>query len=332
MWKLCAFVAAFGIGIAVATVQAQEKPLRAPSLPAKGQSPLHPGDQTRTLQVDGRARSYIIHVPPKFNPRKPTPVVLAFHGAATNAIIMAISSGLSDKADEAGFIVVYPNGTGKGNVLLVWNAGGWHGSKAETQPDDVKFVRELLDDLAKVVKVDSKRIYATGMSNGGMMCYRLAAELSNRIAAIAPVSGTLAVERCHPLRPVPVIHFHGTDDKLVPFDGPDERTAKVFAFKSVEETIRTWAKIDGCPTKPKTVKLPHKGDDGTNVERKTYGPGKAGAEVILYIINGGGHTWPGRKWPVPWLGKTTKDISASDLMWEFFKRHPMTNALEPAVR
>jgi polyhydroxybutyrate depolymerase len=296
------------------------------------QSPLSPGDHTRKLQVDDRTRSYIIHVPPKFDPKKLTPVVLAFHGAATNASIMAISTDLSEEADEAGFIVVYPNGTGKGDVLLVWNAGGWHGPKAEKEVDDVKFVKELLDDLPKVVNVDPKRIYATGISNGGMMSYRLAAELSNRIAAIAPVSGTLAVEKCHPDRPVPVIHFQGTEDKLVPFNGPDQRTAKVFAFKSVEETIRTWVEIDGCPTKAKTTKLPHNGDDGTTVERKTYGPGKEGTEVILYVINGGGHTWPGRKWPVPWLGKTTHDISANDLMWEFFKRHPMPDAPEPAVR
>ena len=104
------------------------------------------------------------------------------------------------------------------------------------------------------------------------------------------------------------MHFHGTDDKLVPFDGPNQRSAKVLAFKSVEETIRVWAKIDGCPTKPKTADLPHTGDDGTTVQRKTYGPGKEGAEVILFVINGGGHTWPGRPWPVPWLGKTTHDI------------------------
>jgi polyhydroxybutyrate depolymerase len=294
------------------------------------QSPLNPGDHIRKLQVDGRTRSYLVHVPPKLDPKQPMPVVLAFHGAMTNGPIMAFSSGLSAKADEAGFIVVYPNGTGKGDMFLVWNAGGWHGPKAEELPDDVKFVTALLDDLAKVVIVDPRRIYATGMSNGGMMCYRLAAELSQRIAAIAPVSGTMAVEKCRPRRPVPVMHFHGTDDKLVPFEGPAQRTAKVLAFKSVEETIRTWAKIDGCPRKPKITKLPHKADDGTSVERKTYGPGKEGAEVILYVIHGGGHTWPGRKWPVPWLGTTTKDISASDLMWEFFKRHPMPTP-QPAV-
>ncbi len=285
--------------------------------------PLGPGDHTRTLRQDGRTRSYIVHVPPKYDPKQPTPVVLAFHGAVTNASIMAISTGLSEKADEAGFIVVYPNGTGKGDVLLVWNAGGWHGPKAEKEVDDVKFVRELLDELPKLVSVDPKRIYATGISNGGMMCYRLAAELSNRIAAIAPVSGTLAVEKCSPQRPVPVIHFHGTDDKLVPFNGPDQRTAKVFVFKSVEETIRTWVKIDGCPRKPQITDLPHKADDGTTVKREIYGPGKDGTEVILFVIKGGGHTWPGRKWPIPWLGNTTHSISANDLMWEFFKRHPM---------
>src|SRR5208282_2329759 len=126
--------AALFVAVALAAVQApaEEKPLR---------------DRTRTLQVDGRARSYIIHVPPKLDPKKRTPVVLAFHGAATNASIMALSTGLSDKADEAGFIVVYPNGTGKGDVLLVWNAGGFHGPNAEKLPDDVKFVEAILEEL-----------------------------------------------------------------------------------------------------------------------------------------------------------------------------------------
>ena len=209
--------------------------------------PLAPGDHTRTLQDGGRTRSYIVHVPPKYDPKQPTPVVLAFHGAMTNASIMALSSGLSAKADEAGFIVVYPNGTGKGILLLVWNSGGFHGPNAEKLPDDVKFVEAILDELPKLVNVDPKRVYATGISNGGMMCYRLAAELSQRIAAIAPVSGTMAVEKCHPRRPVSVMHFHGTDDKLVPFNGPSERTAKFLAFKSVEETIRTWVKDRRLP-------------------------------------------------------------------------------------
>jgi polyhydroxybutyrate depolymerase len=285
--------------------------------------PLAPGDHTRTLDVGGRTRSYIVHVPPKYDPKEPTPVVLAFHGAMTNASIMILSSGLSVKADEAGFVVVYPNGTGKDNLFLVWNSGGYHGPNVGKLPDDVTFVKMVLDDLATVVTVDSKRVFATGISNGGMMCYRLAAELSERIAAIAPVSGTMAVEKCRPRRPVPVMHFHGTEDKLVPFNGPKERTAKLVDFQSVEETIRIWVKIDGCPRKPNSVDLPVTRDDGTTVQRNVYGPGKEGAEVVLFVIRGGGHTWPGRSWPVPWLGKTTKSVSANDLMWEFFKRHPM---------
>ena len=204
-------------------------------------------------------------------------------------------------------------------------AGGWHGPHAEKLPDDVKFVAKLLDDLAQEVNVDRRRVYATGMSNGGMMCYRLAAELSSRIAAIAPVSGTLAVERAvAPRCARDALPWDRRQARAVcrprPADG------KGLAFKSVEETIRTWAKIDGCPAKPTTVKLPHKAADCTTVERKTYGPGKGGAEVILFVIHGGGHTWPGRQWPVPWLGNTTQDISASDLMWEFFQRHPLATA------
>jgi len=206
---------------------------------------------------------------------------------------------------------------------LVWNSGGVQGPYAEKLPDDVAFVKAILDELPILVHVDPKRVYTTGISNGGMMCYRLAAELSHRIAAIAPVSGTMAVEKCRPRRAVPVMHFHGTEDKLVPFQGPDEQTARFLAFKSVEETIRTWARIDACPKKPKTLDLPDKVDDGTTVQQRVYGPGRDGAEVVLFVIKGGGHTWPGRQWPVPWLGKTAGDISANDLMWDFFKRHPM---------
>jgi polyhydroxybutyrate depolymerase len=285
--------------------------------------PLGPGDHFRKLDVDGRERSYFVHLPPQYDAGKPTPIVLAFHGAGTNAPVMALSSGLSVKADDAGFIVVYPNGTGDGNLLLVWNSGGFRGANARNRPDDVAFVEALLDDLATVVNVDPQRVYATGISNGGMMCYRLAAELSDRIAAIAPVSGTMAVDRPRPRRPVAVIHFHGTADKVVPFEGADERTAKFLNFKSVEDTIRIWARLNACPREATTSELLDTADDGCTVTKKVYGPGKEGSEVVLYTIDGGGHTWPGRQWPVPWLGKTTKDISANELIWEFFQAHRM---------
>ena len=192
-----------------------------------------------------------------------------------------------------------------------------------TAPDDVKFVSMLLDDLATVVNVDPKRVYATGMSNGGMMCYRLAAELSDRIAAIAPVSGTMAIPDYKPKRPVPVMHFHGTADTIVPFSGPSGRTPKFLTFKSVEETIRLCAEANGCPETPTVTDLPDDIEDGTTVKQKTFGPGTDGAEVVLVEIEGGGHTWPGQEPPVRFIGKSTKDISANDLMWEFFQKHPM---------
>ncbi len=285
--------------------------------------PLEPGDHLCKLQVDGRERSYFVHLPPGHDAGKPAPVVLAFHGAGTNAVVMALSTGLSSKADEAGFVVVYPNGTGSGSLVLLWNSGGYAGPGIESRPDDVAFVGAVLDDLAKLIQVDSRRVFATGMSNGGMMCYRLAAELSNRIAAIAPVSGTLAVERCRPSRPVAVIHFHGTADGRVPFAGPDKQATPFLKYKSVDDTIRTWARLDGCAPKPAISELPDTANDGCTVKKEVYGPGKEAVEVILYTIEGGGHTWPGTSWPITRLGRATHDISANDLMWEFFEKHPM---------
>ena len=286
--------------------------------------PLAPGDHTRTLQVDGRERSYLVHIPPKHDPKKPTPVVLVFHGGGTNAQIMVRFCGMNKKSDEVGFVAVYPNGTGTADLFLTWNAGGFQGPNADKRPNDVKFVSMLLDDVTTVVNVDSKRVYATGMSNGGMMCYRLGAELSDRIAAIAPVSGTMAIPDYKPKRPVPVMHFHGTTDNIVPFNGPSKGTPKFLTFKSVEETIRLCAKANGCPETPVVEDLPDKADDGTKAKQKTFGPGKDGAEVVLVEIEGGGHTWPGQEPPVGFIGKSTKDISANDLMWEFFKKHPMS--------
>jgi len=175
------------------------------------------GDHQRSLMVDGIKRTYLVHVPKSYAPDKPTPVVLALHGAAMNGSMMVWFSGLSKKADEAGFIVVYPSGTGTG-PFLTWNAGGFQGRMAEGRPDDVRFVSSLLDDLATVCSVDSKRVYACGMSNGGMMCYRLAAELSDRIAAIAPVAGTIAIGESKPKKPIPVMHIHGSKDTIVPFE------------------------------------------------------------------------------------------------------------------
>jgi polyhydroxybutyrate depolymerase len=285
-------------------------------------TPNGPGDHMRKLTVDGRERSYLVHIPPQYDPNKPTPVVLIFHGAGMNAAMTVPFTGMSEKSDEAGFIAVYPNGTGI-DPFLTLNAGGRRGELAEHSADDVKYVAHLLDDLVHVVNVDQKRVFATGMSNGGMMCYRLAAELSDRIAAIAPVAGTMAIDEAKPKRPVSVLHFHGTADALVPVDGPGRGTPKFLTFKSVEESIRIWCKINQCPETSVTTCFPNKVDDGTTVKQKTYGPGQDGAEVVLIEIEGGGHTWPGQKPAIGFLGKSTLDISANDLIWQFFQKHPM---------
>ena len=283
---------------------------------------LTPGEHSLNVEVQGVTRACLVHVPPTYDVKKPTPVVLVFHGAMMNAERMVSFCGLNEKADQAGFVAVYPNGTGW-RQFLFFNAGGMDGRLAQIQSDDVKFVAKLLDDLEAQLNVDHKRVYATGMSNGGMMCYRLAAELSDRIAAIAPVSGTLAIEKCEPKRPVPVMHFHGTDDPLVHFHGPDNQSRTFIWYKSVEDTIQIWTKINGCPDTAVITQEPDTATDGTRVTRRTYGPGKDGAEVILFVIEGGGHTWPGRDPTRRFLGAATKHISANDLIWEFFERHPL---------
>jgi polyhydroxybutyrate depolymerase len=284
--------------------------------------PLAPGDYVRKLTVDGRHRTYLVHAPPHYDPAVPTPVVLIFHGAAQNARSAVRFTGMNEKSDQAGFLAVYPEGTGVG-ILRTFNAGGRLGKHADKAPDDVHFTRALLDDLAESANVDPRRIYATGMSNGAMMCYRLAAEMSDRIAAVGPVSGTMAVDEARTVRPVPVMHFHGTADRIVPFTGPDRRTPKFLTFKSVPDTIAFWVAVNDCPAEPEVVHEPDLAADGTTVVRKTYGPGVDGAEVVLFVVEGGGHTWPGRKPALHIMGASTKDVSANDLLWEFFCRFPM---------
>ncbi len=290
-----------------------DKPEQAP------RAALGPGDHEQRLLVDDEVRTYRVHVPEKYDPGRPAPVVLALHGATMTGELMAGFCGLNDKSDEAGFIVVYPDGTGK-KPFLFWNAGGdWEG--VGRRPDDVAFIGKLLDDLATQVNVDPKRVYACGMSNGAMMCYRLAAEMSDRIAAIAPVAGTVAVEESEPKRPVPVIHFHGTNDKMVPFTTAAGRARPSFRGMSVADSIQTWLKFDGCHDDSKATDVLSKPDDELKVTRTRYGPGQDGAEVVLVIVEGGGHTWPGRK--PRFRGKSAMNVSANDLIWEFFEKHPL---------
>jgi polyhydroxybutyrate depolymerase len=278
--------------------------------------PLAPGNHVRTVEFEGKSRPYLLHVPAGYDGAAHTPVIVALHGFAMPAALMPPFTGLDAASDKVGFLVVYPSGTG---IPVRWNSGGFRGQSG----DDVGYIRTVIDDLASVANVDPARVYATGISNGAMMCYRLAAELSDRIAAIAPVAGTMAQPSANPLRPVPVIHFHGTADSLVPFGGPSAGSPAWMTFKSVDDSIKAWAVLDGCPDSPRTTLLPDTDQsDGCTVERTVYGPGREGAEVVLYTVRGGGHTWPGRKMIGRFLGATTLDIDADTLIWEFFVRHP----------
>jgi len=283
-----------------------------------------PADLTREVTVDGVKRAYMVHLPPSYDIDTPMPLVLVFHGGGSNPRQTVMFTGLDEKADREGFITLYPSGTGRVDEMLTWNAGNCCGKAMWDNVDDVKFVSAILDAMEREFRHDAKRVFATGISNGGMIAYRLAAELSERIAAIAPVAGPMGMSECKPKRPVPVLHFHGTRDEFAPFEGGrGKRSLTKTQFNSAQFSIDRWVKANDCSTTPVIDVMPNHADDGMTVTRYTYGSGRDGAEVVLVKIEGGGHTWPGRESRAQFLGPSTRDISANDLMWEFFKRHPM---------
>ncbi len=268
------------------------------------------GDSTWTVTSSGVLRTGTMHVPPTYDPTVQTPVVLNFHGFTSDPIQEDVLSLMDPEADAKGFIVIYPLGTG---APLSFNAGACCGTAAATNVDDIQFTRDILDHAAATLCVDPKRIYATGMSNGGFLSHRIGCELADRVAAIAPVAGVLGIPdaSCTPSRPMPVMHFHGTADPLVPWAGDP-----VLGFESVADSIAGWVARDHCTGAP--VHTYANGDASC----ASYEACDGGAEVTLCTIDGGGHTWPGGT-PVPALGYTSTDISATDAMWTFFAAHPM---------
>ncbi|WP_435015695.1 extracellular catalytic domain type 1 short-chain-length polyhydroxyalkanoate depolymerase [Tundrisphaera sp. TA3] len=280
--------------------------------------PLTPGDHLRTVRLGESSRPYLLHVPISYDPARPHPVVLALHPFATNGAVMARITGLSDVADREKFLIAYPEGRGRAGILH-WDVE----AKTGGDSDDVAYLAAVLDDIADVARVDPKRIFATGFSNGAMMCYRLASELSGRIAAIAAVAGTMPDAEIRASRPVPVLHFHGTRDGFVSYDGRLWRNPGESRLKGVEATVRAWARFDGCPEMPTTTALPRATAESLAVVKSVYGPGREGSSVILYRIEEGGHAWPGRDQTGAFLGKSAADLKANDLIWEFFREHPL---------
>ncbi|HZZ71441.1 MAG TPA: PHB depolymerase family esterase [Pirellulales bacterium] len=286
--------------------------------------PLSVGDHHRTLFHGNRERTYLVHVPADYDGASAWPVVLAFHGGATDAAAMARFSNLDEQADRSRCIAVYPNGTGRREHLLTWNAGNCCGYAMWNEVDDVGFVGAIIDQLAREANVDLRRVYAVGMSNGGMLAYRLASELSARIAAIGSIAGPMATATCAPARPVPLIHFHGTHDEFAPFAGGIGARSIVRSYKySVAYTMEQWIGANRCAREPEVERLPSTATPDLPVVRHRYRAGRDGAEIDLYIIENGGHTWPGNPPRVQFLGPCTQNISANALLLEFFLRHQL---------
>jgi len=253
--------------------------------------------QEYSIIHNGLTRTYRLHLPADYTTSNHYPLVINMHGMGSNAWEQEIYTGFNQVSDTGGFIVVYPNG-----VNNLWNVSSTGGV------DDVGFISALIDTLDALHSTDLSRVYAIGMSMGGFMSYRLACELSDRIVAIASVTGLQAFYPCNPGRPVPVLQMHGTADGVVPYSG-------------VASTIAHWVNHNNCPTTPVIIDLPDiDTTDNSTVTLSYYYPCDDSTEVKLYTINGGGHTWPGANIII---GVTNQDIHASSEIWNFFRKYTL---------
>ncbi len=270
------------------------------------------GEQVeRTLEYDGLSRTFLLYIPPNYDPTTPAPLVMSLHGFASTSRQQVFLTGWNALADEHGFLMIYPQGT---QSPARWNSGSFR-LGGENNADDVGFINAIIDTMADEFCLDMARIFVNGMSNGGGMSNRIACELADRVAAIGGVAGAYSpIEGgCHPARPIPIIAFHGTDDSIVPYAGGSAG----IILPPIEAWAADWASRNGCDDLPESV--PTNGD----VSGVHYTGCDADADVILYTIAGGGHTWPGSTRALDFfLGYTTQDIDASEAMWDFFSRHP----------
>ncbi|MBA3944881.1 MAG: esterase [Herpetosiphonaceae bacterium] len=291
------------------------------------QSIAHPAPATQsgvhTLQHGTYLRTYELHVPPSLPANRPVPLVLVFHGGSGQGKSTEGLTGFNQTADKQGFIVAYPDGVGR----------RWR-DQPELTPDDkavddVGFASALIDQISHTFQIAPNRIYSTGISNGAGFSYRLACELSDKIAAIGPVAGAIGVEEvshCNPPHPVAVIDFHGTADPIIHYTGGVVTMGKnAPTLLSTPDTVARWRQIDGCPPPGPTETLPRINTaDTTSVDRQLTGPCRDDTAVDAYTINGGGHTWPSgpQYMPAFVVGKVSRQIIATDLIWDFFSRHP----------
>lgn len=282
--------------------------------PACGKAAKPDGDQIVELTSGGMDRSVLVHVPPGYDPAVPAPLVLAYHFSGSTPASMSQLTALGPAADAAGVVLAYPVGHNGS-----FNAGKCCGKAWEDGIDDVAFTRDMIAAIADTHCVDMKRIYATGMSNGAMMAYRLACELSDTIAGIAPVAGALHVaEPCAPSRSIPVLAIHGTADTVIPYQGgqgqPPFPLSGDLMFGSVSDSISAFREANGC------TDVVEEAYQKGNASCRLFTGCKGGGSVELCTIQDGGHTWPSGTFP-PVLGETSMDLDASQAIMTFFHDH-----------
>ena len=267
---------------------------------------------------DGIQRDYILYIPAIYDGSADFPLVLNFHGFGSNANEQMFYGDFRDIADTEGFLLVHPQGTSL-NGSQYWNVGS-PGSSGSTI-DDVGFTEALIDELANLYTINLDRVYATGMSNGGFMSFLLACQLSEKIAAIASVTGSMTLDtydNCNAQHPTPILQIHGTSDNIVPYNG---NTGSL----SIDDVISYWVNYNNCDTNPTITTFPDLDpSDGSIVEHIVYTGGDNASTTEHMKVIGGGHTWPGSVFILP---GTNQDINASNEIWEFFSRFDINGSL-----
>jgi len=257
-----------------------------------------PLDARWMVTVGGVSRAANVHVPASYDPNASTPVVINVHGRTQNAAAQASLSHAIPKSDAAGFILVHPESV---TSPTSWNSGTCCDPATTNNVDDVGFIGALLDDLESKLCVDPDRVYVMGMSNGAYMAHELACTMADRVAAIGPVAGLLLQSPCNPTRPMAAMLVNGTADSLS-------------QYQYVAQGVDFWTGANHCTTMQQT----YQNGDTTCV---THGGCDAGADVVLCTVTDGGHQWPGGE-TLPFLGKKSDDIIATDALWDFFVAHP----------
>jgi polyhydroxybutyrate depolymerase len=271
--------------------------------------------RTEHIMVDGISRQFESYIPATANAAAKLPVVISLHGRLGNGKGMMSFADFRPIADREKFIVVCPDGIDRS-----WNAG--RATPANKKGiNDVKFIDQLITYIVNTYNGDAKRVYVTGMSNGGFMSSRLACELNNRIAAIAVVGASMISEmNYHPGKPIPVMYIQGTEDTFVPFIGGKTKGVSGNVY-SHAEVLKLWVGVDKCDETPVITNLPDKAGDGTSIIKEEYVNKTTGIKVIGYTVTNGGHTWPGGTQYLPkfMVGKVSHNMNACEAIWDFFK-------------